>query len=153
MSSQKQPVGFVGLGEMGFGMARNLIEKGHDVLAFDTRDAPLQAFVDIGGRPAASLAEIGNACDRVMVMVVSGEQVESVLSPQDGLLQTLSQGTVLVHATIALSELRRIAEIGAAHGVTVIDCPVSGGAAGANIDCRFGYFWPKYPHLRGPYPA
>ena len=132
MTSQKKPVGFVGLGEMGFGMARNLLEKGHDVLAFDTRDAPLQAFAELGGRRAASLAEIGSACERVMVMVVSGDQVDAVLSPQSGLLQTLSQGTVLVHATIALSELRRVAEVGAAHGVTVIDCPVSGGAAGAN---------------------
>jgi 3-hydroxyisobutyrate dehydrogenase-like beta-hydroxyacid dehydrogenase len=132
MTSQKQPVGFVGLGEMGFGMARNLLDKGHDVLAFDTREAPLQAFVELGGRRAASLAEIGGACDRAMVMVVSGDQVEAVLSPQSGLLQTMCQGTVLVHATIALSELRRIAELGAAHGITVIDCPVSGGAAGAN---------------------
>lgn len=132
MASQKHPVGFVGLGEMGFGMARNLLNKGHDVLAFDTRDAPLQAFVELGGRRAASLAEIGSSCARVMVMVVNSEQVEAVLSPQSGLFQTMHQGTVLVHATIALSDLRRIAEFGAAHGITVIDCPVSGGGAGAN---------------------
>lgn len=125
-------IGFVGLGEMGYGMARNLVSCGHDVLAFDVRERPLQQLVQQGGRRAKSLAEIGASCERVLVMVVNGEQVEAVLADDGGLLETMRAGTVVVHATIALSELRRLADIAKVSGVTLIDCPVSGGAVGAN---------------------
>jgi 3-hydroxyisobutyrate dehydrogenase-like beta-hydroxyacid dehydrogenase len=122
-------VGFVGLGEMGYGMARNLVEKRFDVLAYDLDQRPLQQLVQQGGRQASDLSEIGRTCDRVMVMVVSGEQVESVVA---GLLESMRGGVIMIHSTIALSELRRVADIAADRGVTIIDCPVSGGAIGAS---------------------
>ena len=122
------PIGFVGLGEMGYGMARNLVEGGHDVLAFDLAEQPLARLVQQGGRQAADLAEIGATCRSVMVMVVSGQQVQDVVT---SLLETMSEGSILVHSTIALSELRTVAAAAETRGVTVIDAPVSGGAAGA----------------------
>ncbi len=125
-------VGFIGLGNMGFGMARNLVVKGYDVLAYDLAEAPLQRLVEQGARRAESLAQIGQTCERVMVMVVSGAQVEAVVSGDQGLLQTMNRGVIMVHSTIALSEIRRVAAQAQAHGVQVIDCPVSGGVAGAS---------------------
>ena len=68
-------VGFIGLGAMGYGMARNLVEKGHDVLAYDLKSQPLQKLIQQGGRQAESVAEIGRSCQQVMVMVVDGEQI------------------------------------------------------------------------------
>ncbi|MFT5393149.1 MAG: 3-hydroxyisobutyrate dehydrogenase [Gammaproteobacteria bacterium] len=130
--AQMGTVGFVGLGEMGYGMARNLVEKGHDVLALDVREQPLQRIVQQGARQAGSPAEIGAECQQVMVMVVNGEQADAVINGVDGLLSTMSSGVIMVHSTIALSELRRLAESAAARGVTVIDCPVSGGVIGAD---------------------
>jgi 3-hydroxyisobutyrate dehydrogenase-like beta-hydroxyacid dehydrogenase len=67
-----------------------------------------------------------------MVMVVNGAQVAEVVSGRDGLLDTMHAGTIIVCSTIALSELLAIAERGRARGVTVIDCPVSGGTTGAD---------------------
>jgi 3-hydroxyisobutyrate dehydrogenase-like beta-hydroxyacid dehydrogenase len=64
-------------------------------------------------------------------MVVSGEQVAAVVSGRDGLLDTMTTGTIIVSSTIALSELLPIAERARTRGVTVIDCPVSGGVTGA----------------------
>ena len=64
-------------------------------------------------------------------MVVDGAQVEAVLAGRDGLLDTMRAGTVMVCSTIALAELRAIAERAASRGVTLIDCPVSGGVTGA----------------------
>jgi len=65
-------------------------------------------------------------------MVVSGEQVETVVSGDRGLLQTMaSGGTILVHSTIGLSEIRRVAAQAAARDIQVIDGPVSGGVEGA----------------------
>lgn len=125
-------VGFIGLGQMGFGMAANLLKAGHDVLAYDVAVEPLARFVARGGRAAAHPAEIGAACRSVMVMVVSGAQVDAVLFGRDGLTETMSSGTVMVCSTIALSELLAIAERARARGVTVIDSPVSGGVTGAD---------------------
>jgi len=132
MPTSTPSVGFIGLGQMGFGMAANLLKAGHDVLAYDVASEPLARFAARGGRAAARPAEIGAACRSVMVMVVSGAQVDAVLFGRDGLAETMSSGTVMVCSTIALSELLPIAERARARGVTVIDSPVSGGVTGAD---------------------
>ena len=129
--SATDTVGFIGLGSMGFGMARNLVVKGYDVLAYDVAPEPVERLVREGGRRAESLAQIGETCERVMVMVVNGEQVDAVVSGENGVLQTMSGGVIMVHSTIALSEIRRVAAQAQARGVQVIDCPVSGGVVGA----------------------
>jgi 3-hydroxyisobutyrate dehydrogenase-like beta-hydroxyacid dehydrogenase len=131
MSTAARTVGFIGLGQMGFGMASNLLKAGHDVLAYDVAAEPLARFAARGGRAARHPAEIGVACRSVMVMVVSGAQVDAVLSGRDGLLDTMTGGTVMVCSTIALSDLLPIAERARARGVTMVDCPVSGGVSGA----------------------
>jgi 3-hydroxyisobutyrate dehydrogenase len=124
-------VGFIGLGQMGFGMAGNLLKAGHDVLAYDVAPGPLARFVERGGRAARHPAEVGAGCRSVMVMVVDGAQVAAVVGGRGGLLDTMTGGTVMVCSTIALSELLPVAERARARGVTVIDCPVSGGVTGA----------------------
>jgi 3-hydroxyisobutyrate dehydrogenase len=131
MSTAARAVGFIGLGQMGFGMAANLLKAGHDVLAYDVAPDPLARFAARGGRAARHPAEIGAECRSAMVMVVSGAQVDAVLGGPDGLLDTMRGGTVMVCSTIALSELLAIAERARARGVTVLDCPVSGGVGGA----------------------
>ena len=129
--STARSVGFIGLGQMGFGMAANLLAAGHDVLACDVAAEPRARFAALGGRIARHPAQIGAECPSAMVMVVDGAQVEAVVSGRDGLLDTMTGGTVMICSTIALSELMPIAERARARGVTVIDCPVSGGVAGA----------------------
>jgi 3-hydroxyisobutyrate dehydrogenase-like beta-hydroxyacid dehydrogenase len=131
MSTSARSVGFIGLGQMGFGMADNLKKAGHHVMAYDVAPEPLARFVARGGRAARHPAEIGAECQSVMVMVVSGEEVNAVVGGRDGLLDTMTSGAVMVCSTIALSELLAIAERARARGVTVLDCPVSGGVTGA----------------------
>jgi 3-hydroxyisobutyrate dehydrogenase len=116
---------------MGLGMARNLLAAGYDVLAYDVATVPLELFVAQGGRRASQLAQIGAECERVLIMVVNGAQVDSVVCGDQGLLQTMRRGTIMVCSTIALSELQRVATQALARGVHVIDCPVSGGVEGA----------------------
>ena len=132
MSTRARPVGFIGLGQMGFGMAANLLKAGHDVLAYDVAAEPLARFAALGGRTARHPAQIGAECPSAMVMVVSGAQVDAVLSGRDGLLDTMTAGTVMICSTIALSELLPLAERARARGVATIDCPVSGGVSGAS---------------------
>jgi len=105
--STRESIGFIGLGQMGMGMARNLLAAGYDVLAYDVATPPLERFVGQGGRQASHPAQIGAECQRVLVMVVNGAQVEEVVQGAHGLLQTMTRGTILVCSTIALAELHR----------------------------------------------
>ena len=93
MPTSTPPVGFIGLGQMGFGMAANLLKAGHEVLAYDVAAEPLARFAAQGGRAAAHPAAIGAACRSVMVMVVSGAQVDAVLFGKNGLAETMSSGS------------------------------------------------------------
>jgi 3-hydroxyisobutyrate dehydrogenase-like beta-hydroxyacid dehydrogenase len=112
-------------------MASNLLKAGHGVLAYDLAPEPLGRLAALGARAARNPREIGAECRSAMVMVVSGGQVDQVLSGRDGVLETMTAGTVMICSTIALSELMAIAERARVRGVTVIDCPVSGGVSGA----------------------
>ncbi len=125
-------VGFIGLGQMGLGMACNLLAAGNDVLGHDTRDEPLQRLVVKGGRRATNPTQIGEQSDTVIAMVASGAQVLDVVCGSSGLLKTMKTGTILVCSTIALSEFLDVEQQARAHGVSMLDCPVSGGELGAN---------------------
>jgi len=108
-----------------------LLREPDDVLAYDVATAPLERFVDQGGRQAVHPAQIGAACQRVLVMVVNGAQVEAVVQGEHGLLQTMTSGSILVCSTMALADLHRVAARAAVQGVAIIDSPVSGGVEGA----------------------
>lgn len=126
-------VGIIGLGDMGIGMAKNLIGNGFRLVGYDLRDERLALVRDMGGAPAHSLREVGEQADRVFVMVLNGKQVWDVLTSDDGLLQTMHPGsTVIVSATIEPREMRDAAVAILAKEINVIDSPVSGGKSGAD---------------------
>jgi 3-hydroxyisobutyrate dehydrogenase-like beta-hydroxyacid dehydrogenase len=129
--SNDHTIGFIGLGQMGLGMACNLISAGYDVLGYDVAEQPMERLVAKGGRRSRDVAQIGRECQRILVMVVSGDQVASVVCGDGGLLKTMKGGVIMVCSTIALSEFQPVAEQAAACGIEVIDCPVSGGEKGA----------------------
>lgn len=124
---ESQRIGFVGLGTMGLPMAKQLVEHGFDVTGFDLREGPLDEFADAGGSAADSLADVGQACDIVSVMVKTDEQVTSVVSGEDGLFEGMEDegGIVLVHSTVHPKTCETLAEV-APNGVVLLDAPVSG---------------------------
>ena len=125
-------VGIVGLGDMGLAMAKNIIAGGFPLTGFDLREDRRSLLETAGGKPASSPAQVGRSCDVVLVMVLNGQQVETVVCGEQGLLTTLRPGsTIVVSATIAPTEMRRIGRAIVEKGVEVIDTPVSGGQAGA----------------------
>ncbi len=71
-----QRVGIVGLGDMGMGMARNLIKGGFPLTGYDLREIRLTELEQAGGTPAASCREVGESGDTVFVMVLNGDQVK-----------------------------------------------------------------------------
>ena len=125
-------VGVVGLGDMGSGLAKNLLKHGYKVQGADLLPHRQDAFRAMGGQLCDCPADVGRGSDAVFVMVMSGEQAKSVIFAPDGLLATLPEGSVIVlSATVTPQEARDIGAQMEGSGVHLIDSPVSGGFPGA----------------------
>ncbi len=125
-------VGFVGLGDMGLGMAKNLVAAGFEVTGYDLREARVAMLTEAGGKGAASCRGVGEASEAVFVMVMTGQQLYDVVVAEDGLLAGLKPGgAIIVSATVKPSEVRAIEAAVAEADVALIDTPVSGGRPGA----------------------
>ncbi len=128
----KKHIGIIGLGDMGFSMAQNILKAGYQLTGFDLREERLEMLEALGGKRASSPAEVGEVADAVFIMVRTGKQAESIVSGEDGLLKTMNPGkTILLTATIEPHEARSIGKTVAKKGVHLIDAPVSGGQNGA----------------------
>ena len=125
-------VGIIGLGNMGMGMAENLLKSGHVLTAYDIRDEPLQEIFRLGARTATSPGEVGQYANVVFVMVLNGPQVKAVVLGEQGLIETMNPGaTIICTATIERSTIIAVAEAVTAKGIHIVDSPVSGGQPGA----------------------
>lgn len=124
--------GVVGLGDMGSGLALNLIKNGFETTGLDLDAKRMEAFAAMGGHAASSVAEVGAFADAVFVMVMNGDQARSVILGPDGLTAHMRPGgAVLLTATIKPSEARAIGDDMKTSGISLIDTPVSGGFPGA----------------------
>ena len=125
-------IGVIGLGDMGSGLAKNLMANGFSVCGLDLKPERQAAFTDMGGTLANDAADLGRRVDAAFVMVMNGGQAKSVILGPDGLVENMEQGgVVILSATIKPHEA---VEIGAAmqgSGIDLIDTPVSGGFPGA----------------------
>ena len=123
-------VGVIGLGNMGMGMAKNLIKSGFSVIGFDLDDKRLQKLKENGGSTATSTVQVGEETDAVFVMVMNGEQVKAVVA--DLVTGLKDRGTIILTATIRPEEAREAYSIADIEGVAMLDSPVSGGMDGAH---------------------
>ena len=89
-------VGLIGLGAMGQGVARNLLRAGFEVHGCDVQPGACEALVGAGGTAQGNPAEIGAACEVVVVLVVNAEQTEQVLFGTGGAAATMRAGSVVV---------------------------------------------------------
>ena len=127
----KRTVGVIGLGNMGSGLALNLLNAGFDVVGHDLITDKMDALAEMGGRPLSDAAAVGKEASAVYVMVMNGDQAKSVIL-QEGLLSTMTAGgVVLLTATIHATEAEEIACAMQGSGIDLIDSPVSGGRPGA----------------------
>jgi 3-hydroxyisobutyrate dehydrogenase len=125
-------VGFVGLGLMGEGFTRRLIEKGHAIIGFDIDADKMRAAAAWGVKPAASAAEVARSCDIVLICVINTAAVEDATLGPRGVASVDITGKVIVdHSTTELDATRRIAAALVAKGAHFVDAPVSGGPGAA----------------------
>ena len=125
-------VGVVGLGNMGIGLAKNLIKAGFPLCGYDLREERKSILSEAGGKPVSSVGEVGKSSEIVFVMVMTGAQVQRIVLGEGGLLESMSPGNcIAVTATITPSEIEMLVEPAEKKGVKLIDSPVSGGKSGA----------------------
>jgi L-threonate 2-dehydrogenase len=130
MSSRS--VGVIGLGAMGMGVARSLLRDGFRTHACDMRPEVLGLFESEGGVPCADAAELGAACEVIVILVVNADQTDAVLFGERGAAATLRPGSVvLASATVLPDYAMRLGQRLAERDILLIDAPVSGGAAKA----------------------
>lgn len=127
-----QRIAFIGLGNMGAPMARNLLKAGYHLQVFDVVEAAVESFRSLGATVVVSATEAARNVDAVITMLPSGAHVKAVYLGEQGVLAAVRPGTLLIDSsTIAPEDAREVAEAAAAKGLEMIDAPVSGGTAGA----------------------
>lgn len=132
MVAMSETIGFIGLGIMGAGMARNLVDKGHDVVVWNRTTSRTEPLVEAGASAAQSPSELAARSTIVLMCVSDTPDVESVVRGSEGVLAGVRPGSVIVdHSTISPSATVQLAAEADARGVSWLDAPVSGGSEGA----------------------
>jgi 3-hydroxyisobutyrate dehydrogenase-like beta-hydroxyacid dehydrogenase len=125
-------VGFIGLGTMGAAMARNLVDRGHELVVHDARPEAADPLLAHGAVAASSPREIASEVDVVLTSLPGPVEVAAVATGADGILDGATPSTVhLDLSTNSWDVVHDLARRYAARGVSFLDAPVSGGPAGA----------------------
>ena len=124
-------IGFIGLGNMGFHMARRLIEAGHRVIVYDTRREPVDKLVALGAEAAASVREVADRAETVMASLPTPDVVLAVAAGKGGLIEGNRMRRFVDLSTTGSAVASDIFETLKARDIVQIDCPVSGGVTGA----------------------
>jgi len=125
-------IGFIGLGNMGLPMARNLLKAGHAVQGFDVSKAQADALAASGGQAAAGVKAAASGAEVVITMLPAGKHVREVYLGPDGVLAAAGSNALLIDSsTIDVETARVVAAAAQAKGIAMLDAPVSGGVGGA----------------------
>jgi 3-hydroxyisobutyrate dehydrogenase len=125
-------IGFIGLGNMGLPMMRNLLKSGHRVSGFDLVPAALEAAVAAGMRSARSAPEVAEGAELVITMLPEGRHVREVYLGEQGVIARAGPSALLIDcSTIDVETARAVSQVAAGRGLEMLDAPVSGGVAGA----------------------
>ena len=124
-------IGFIGLGNMGGGMAANLVKAGHEVHAFDLAEAALTHAVENGCLAVGTAREAAANVDAVVTMLPAGKHVRQVYA--DCVIGAARTDAILIDcSTIDVASAKAVAGQAAEQGYAMVDAPVSGGIAAAN---------------------
>lgn len=124
-------VGFIGLGRMGVPMARRLMEAGHGLVIYDVKPEPVRRLEQMGASPGASVREVGDRAETVLVSLPTPAIVESVTTGSSGLAEGSAVSCIVDLSTTGATVSQRVAAALGEKGIRHVDSPVSGGVAGA----------------------
>src|SRR5450432_604378 len=124
-------IGFIGLGRMGFPMARRLIEAKHRLVVLDQRKEVVDALVALGAQAAASPKDVADRVETVMASLPSLQASLEVATGQDGVIEGSRVKRFVDLSTVGSQMAVRIHDILAKRNIVQVDSPVSGGVGGA----------------------
>ncbi len=123
--------GYLGVGNMGQPMAEKLLDAGHGLTIFDISEAAMQPLLERQARRAASPQELGERCEIVFVSLPTLAAFRSAVLGPNGLIHGGAMKILVNTCTVGVPFVKEVEQAMAAGGVTVVDCPISGGPAGA----------------------
>jgi len=125
-------IAFIGLGNMGLPMAKNLVAAGHDVTGFDLSAEAKSALKEAGGAAADTIAAAVSAAEVIVSMLPAGKHVSAVYTEAEGVLAQAKAGALLIDSsTIDVDTARAVSAQAEVAGFAMVDAPVSGGVGGA----------------------
>jgi len=129
---QKPTIGFIGLGIMGAPMATHLLRAGHSMVVYNRTLAKMEPLVALGAKAGKSCRDVAQRSDVVISMVPDSPDVEKVYLGENGVLEGINPGMLLVDmSTISPVTAVKVAQAAAQKGCQMLDAPVSGGDVGA----------------------
>ncbi|WP_102346505.1 NAD(P)-dependent oxidoreductase [Bacillus sp. Marseille-P3661] len=125
-------IGFIGLGNMGLPMAKNLVKAGFEVYGKNRSKGKEELFEQAGGKIGMSVATMAKELDVILTCLPLPIDVENIYFGEDGLLNNGRQGLIIVdHSTVAPGLNKKIAAAASEKGIQYLDAPISGGNFGA----------------------
>jgi 3-hydroxyisobutyrate dehydrogenase-like beta-hydroxyacid dehydrogenase len=124
-------IGFIGLGKMGFPMARRLIEAKHQLVVFDTRKEVVDRLVALGAQPASSPKDVADRCETVLASLPSVQASLEVATGPGGVIEGKRVKCFVDLSTVGSHMAVRIHDLLAKKNIVQLDSPVSGGVSGA----------------------
>lgn len=123
--------GFLGVGNMGLPMAGKLLDGGHNLTVYDIRQEAMRPLLERQARQAASPKDLADQCEVVFVSLPTLAAFRAVAFGADGLTAGSALKLLVNTCTVGVPFVKEIEQAMAARGVTVVDCPISGGPPGA----------------------
>lgn len=131
-SDETTTVGMVGLGTMGSAMARHLLSAGYAVVGYDIAEERVREFTGYGGDPAGCAAEVAGACQALITSLPSSAALRDVVAGATGIAAGGKAGLVVLEtSTLPVEEKESARQLLEGHGITLLDCPLSGTGAQA----------------------
>lgn len=125
-------IAFIGLGNMGLPMAKNLLKAGHQVNAFDLSDETVKQAVAAGAYAGKSIVDCLTGAEVVVTMVPAGPHVKSLYLGDMGIIENAAADTLFIDcSTIDVATAREVNAVATGAGFDMVDAPVSGGVGGA----------------------
>lgn len=152
--AQKPVIGFIGLGFMGHGMAKNILKGGYDLWVMGNRNrAPIESLVGLGAQEATSARQMAETCDIIHLCLSNSYQVEAVITGENGIIAGARKGLIVIDTSTAdpnstLAIATRLAEVGA----HMVDAPLGrtpkeaeAGTLDAMVGCEEAIFQQVQP--------
>ena len=131
-SNRDQLIGFIGVGNIGNPMARQMIAAGRDLIVYDLRPETMENLLELGAEPGASAADVASRCSIVVTSLPGPPEVEAAITGPEGILAGAQRGDIHVDlSSNSITVVKRLAALEADAGVAYIDAPVTGGVPGA----------------------